>query len=94
MLKLYDPETAQRTILRRELAEDVPYPPALQSSIEHIFGPGTNPPQVVDQILTSVRRKETAPCCTGQERLTMPTCKISGFRQANFKQPLTRSPPP
>jgi histidinol dehydrogenase len=55
MLKLYDVESARRTILRRKTASAADYPPALLASTEQIFGAGVTPPQAVAQIMRSVR---------------------------------------
>ena len=59
MLRLYDPDTARKTILRRSdgpvhIAE---YPPALLESTERLFGPGITPPKAVEHILASVQEE-------------------------------------
>ncbi len=55
MLKLYDVETARRTILRRPPLGDDAYPPAVLDTVERAFGKGVTPAQVVARILASVR---------------------------------------
>jgi histidinol dehydrogenase len=55
MLKIYDIETAQRTILKRTPLTFTDFPPRLAAGVEKIFGDGTTPPQAVTQILNSVR---------------------------------------
>jgi histidinol dehydrogenase len=59
MLKLYDVETAQRTILRRPegpvFARE--YPRAVLESTERFFGAGVTPPEAVARILASVREE-------------------------------------
>lgn len=59
MLRLYDLETACRTILRRAdgLAYMTEYPVALLEGTERLFGPGVTPPEAVAKILASVREQ-------------------------------------
>ncbi len=60
MLKLYDVETARRTILRRSPFGADAYPPALLDRLQRVFGPGVTPAQAVTQILSSVRAEGDA----------------------------------
>ncbi len=56
MIPIYtDLEEARRTVLRRRSFDDVELSPALQSSLDHMFGPGTTPAQAVDRIIADVR---------------------------------------
>jgi histidinol dehydrogenase len=57
MLRLYDLETARRTILRRPdgPAYMTEYPAALLEGAQRMFGPGVTPPEAVAMIMTSVR---------------------------------------
>ena len=55
MLKIYDVESAQSTILRRYPVRDVDYPAAVMQRTEQLFGVGVTPPQAVSLILESVR---------------------------------------
>lgn len=57
MFKLYDLETARKTILRRVPLNQQPIPKALQQGLEDIFGPGTTPDQAVRQILRSIQEE-------------------------------------
>ncbi len=56
MLKIYDPQTAKQTILKRKMAASLDYPPSLLQSVAQIFGEGVTPPQAVTRILESVRQ--------------------------------------
>src|SRR3972149_9019003 len=60
MIKLYDVETARKTILRRMPVGDETYPPALLASLERLFGEALTPPQAVARILASVREEGDA----------------------------------
>jgi histidinol dehydrogenase len=62
VLKLYDVDSAQRTILRRTpgLATAIEYPTSVVEGTERIFGRGVTPPQAVAQILASVQEEGDA----------------------------------
>ncbi|MCI0397574.1 MAG: histidinol dehydrogenase [Chloroflexi bacterium] len=60
MFKIYDLETARRTILRRGVVGQEAYPPAVLARTEAVFGPGVPPPQAVARILASVREEGDA----------------------------------
>jgi len=55
MLKIYDIETAQQTILQRKPLNSMTYPPAVLAGTERLFGAGVTPSQAVAQILASVQ---------------------------------------
>ena len=55
MLKIYDIETAQKTILKRTPLTFTDFPPHLVASVEALFGDGVTLPLAVTQILNSVR---------------------------------------
>jgi histidinol dehydrogenase len=55
MVRIYDIESARRTILNRNIDEGQRYPAVLLEGVERIFGPGVEPAEAVAQILSSVR---------------------------------------
>ncbi len=55
MIKIYDIETAQNTILQRRPLNTMTYPPTVVAGTERIFGAGVTPSQAVAQILASVQ---------------------------------------
>ncbi|NQS90867.1 MAG: histidinol dehydrogenase [Chloroflexi bacterium] len=55
MFKIYDLDTALKTILRREPLITQQVPGTIKRKVEEVFGPGITPYQAVTQILTSVR---------------------------------------
>ena len=55
MLKIYDPDSAQRTILKRQPIDEVEIPEHLKASIEDIFGEPLSPAEAVNIILKNVR---------------------------------------
>jgi histidinol dehydrogenase len=59
MLRLYDLETARRTILRRPDGPSymTEYPAALLEGTQRLFGPGVTPPEAVAKIMASVREE-------------------------------------
>lgn len=78
MLKLYDVETAQKTILRRSLGGD--YPPALLDSVEKLFGVGATPESAVSRILQSIRDE-------GDRGLRRWSALLDKFEGEHFKIP-------
>lgn len=60
MLKLYDVDTARKTILRRASRYIAEYPPAISEGVEHLFGAGVSPAQAVTQIIASIREEGDA----------------------------------
>ena len=55
MLKIYEIDQAQETILKRVPLTFTEYPPKLVASVEKLFGEGVTLPQAVSQIISSVR---------------------------------------
>jgi histidinol dehydrogenase len=60
MIKIYDIETAQQTILQRRPLNAMTYPPAVLVATERLFGAGVKPPQAVALILASVQAEGDA----------------------------------
>jgi len=57
MFKIYDLETARKTILKRVPLNQQPIPTALQRGVEEIFGVGVTPEQAVRRILRSIQEE-------------------------------------
>ena len=55
MLRIYDPESAQNTILKRHPIDEVEIPERLKVSIEKIFGEPLSPAEAVNIILNNIR---------------------------------------
>ncbi|MBS3752418.1 MAG: histidinol dehydrogenase [Anaerolineales bacterium] len=55
MLKLYDVDTAKKTILKRQPLNTQQVPEKIKRGVEEIFGNGVSPTQAVGQIMASVR---------------------------------------
>ncbi len=60
MLKIYDLDTAQKTILRRQPLNFQEVPEGVKRSVEKLFGKGISPYQAVTEILSSVREEGDA----------------------------------
>ena len=60
MFKIYDLETARKTILRRKPINTTNYPPALIAGVERLFGEGVGPYEAVMRILSSVSNEGDA----------------------------------
>lgn len=60
MLKIFDIQTAQKTILRRTPLNLWDFPPAVIEGTQRLFGEGTTPPQAVARILQSIRQEGDA----------------------------------
>lgn len=60
LLKIYDIETAQRTILKRVPLAVMDFPPPVLERTEKLFGRGVTPPQAVARILASVQAEGDA----------------------------------
>ena len=69
MLKLYDATTARNSFLKRQGLEDTPLTPAVQASINRLFGEPLTPAQVVERILKMCASAATRPCANGPTRL-------------------------
>ena len=73
MIKIFTVEEAQKSILRRDMALEPHVPPALQASLDRLFGQGTVPETAVSHILRDVRAK-------GDAALRDWTLKIDGVQ--------------
>ncbi|MCA9958876.1 MAG: histidinol dehydrogenase [Anaerolineales bacterium] len=73
MIEIFSVEEAQKTILRREMALEPAVPPALQASLDRLFGRGATPETAVSHILRDVRQK-------GDAALRDWTLKIDGVQ--------------
>lgn len=60
MLKVFDPETARQTILKRVPLDEMPVPPSVQERTNQVFGEPLTPAQAVDRILADVRKRGDA----------------------------------
>jgi histidinol dehydrogenase len=69
MLKKYDPESARKTILKRQPIDEVEIPEQLKTSIEDIFGESLSPTEAVRIILKNVREDGDKALRTWAERL-------------------------
>jgi histidinol dehydrogenase len=78
MLKLYDPLTARRTILKRAPVDDMEVPPSVQERITRTFGEPLTPAQVVERILRDVRLR-------GDPALAEWTEKLDGRPSTRFR---------
>ncbi len=78
MLKLYTPENARATLLKRIPLDDLAIPPVLQENITRIFGAALTPAQAVDVILTDVRKN-------GDEALRKWSEKLDGQSGGVFR---------
>ncbi|MCP4362086.1 MAG: histidinol dehydrogenase [Chloroflexi bacterium] len=57
MINIISVEEARQTILRREMALEPQVPPALQASLDEIFGKGATPDTAVTSILQDIRQQ-------------------------------------
>lgn len=80
MLRLYTPEEAQNTILKRSFIGDMAAPESLLQSIERKFGERLTPEQLVDRILNQVRSQ-------GDQTLSDLSMKIDGFVPSSLRVP-------
>ncbi len=78
MLKVYDSAAARTSFLVRRGLEDTSIPPALQASIQRLFGEPLTPAQVVERILADVRQR-------GDEALRDWTAKLDGRAPQSFR---------
>ena len=77
MIKIFSVPEAQASILRREMALEPAVPPALQASLDRLFGRGATPETAVSHILRDVRQK-------GDAALRDWTLKIDGVQLAGL----------
>ncbi|MBI9043320.1 MAG: histidinol dehydrogenase [Anaerolineaceae bacterium] len=78
VLKVFDPEIARKTILKRMPMDEMPVPAGLQSSIEKIFGEALTPDQAVTKIISDVRTE-------GDQGLRKWAEKLDGGAPEGFK---------
>jgi histidinol dehydrogenase len=78
MLKIYDPNTARSSFLKRQPLEDTPLPPSFQANILRLFGETLTPAQVVERILKDVRTR-------GDVALRDWTVKLDGQAPQDFR---------
>ncbi|MEJ2267213.1 MAG: histidinol dehydrogenase [Anaerolineales bacterium] len=83
MLRIYDIETARRTILRRTPLTMMDFPPEVIAGTEQRFGKGVTPPEAVAQILRSVRLE-------GDQALQRWTAELDGIPLDEFQIPVPR----
>ncbi len=81
MLKIYDPTTASQTILKRQPPDELSVPPALAANILALFGEPLTPSQVVERIISDVRK-------TGDAALLKWAEKLDGNRSGTLRVPL------
>ena len=80
MLKIYDPATAQRTILRRTPPDEFPVSERVKQGIAQIFGEPLTPEEAVARILGDVRSR-------GDAALQAWTRTLDGLDLAQFAVP-------
>lgn len=92
MIKIFSVEEAKQTILRRETSLEPDVPPALQASLNQLFGEGATPETAVSTILRDVRQR-------GDAALRHWTKKIDGvdlttplINKAEIETAVTRIP--
>jgi histidinol dehydrogenase len=78
MIKIYDVETASRTILRRQGWQEAEYPEKTMKRTAELFGEGITPPQAVAMILASVRKD-------GDDALQRWSAVLDGARAESFE---------
>jgi histidinol dehydrogenase len=78
MFKIYTPDQALKTILRRKSVDDFEIPKSLQSKINAMFGESLTPNQVVSRILDDIQNN-------GDSALQKWMNKLDGLTQPNFK---------
>jgi histidinol dehydrogenase len=80
MLKIYDTDTALKTILHRQPPDELTVTPALQESITALFGEPITPSQAVDRILKDIRSR-------GDAALLEWTVNLDGNRSGSLRVP-------
>lgn len=78
MIRVFDVDTARRTILRREPLFTTSYPEGILESTERIFGQGVNPSMAVAEILKSVFKE-------GDSALRKWSSSLDRFEPADFR---------
>jgi histidinol dehydrogenase len=69
VLKIYTPQEASRSILRRQPVDEFPVPQAVQEGIARFFGEDLTPDQAVRRILMDVRQRGDAALAEWSQRL-------------------------
>ncbi len=80
MLKIYDPDTAAQSILRRQPPDEMALPRAVEEGIAALFGQPLTPDQAVARILKDVRTR-------GDAALLEWSAKLDGNRSAALRVP-------
>jgi histidinol dehydrogenase len=80
MLRLFDVQKAQETILKRVPLDDIQVPQALLESIKRLFGEALTPDQAVQRILRDVRER-------GDAALVEWTARLDGSAPSSFRVP-------
>jgi len=80
MLKIYQTESAQMTILKRVPLDDFDVSPWLHESIQKVFGASLTPEEAVRKVLREIRSK-------GDAALQKWAKKIDGFESSDFQVP-------
>lgn len=83
MLRILDVETAQQSILKRGLLEEMTYPPIVLERTEKLFGKGRTPAEAVAEILASVRRE-------GDTALLRWSALLERYSPAELRVPVER----
>jgi histidinol dehydrogenase len=83
MLKIYDVETARKTILRRTSLAMMDFPPEVIAGTEKRFGKGVSPPGAVAEILRSIHLE-------GDRALQRWTAELDGIELEEFQVPAPR----
>lgn len=92
MIKIMSVADAQRTILRRELALTPTVPPALQASLDQMFGAGSTPQTAVSTILNDVRQRGDAALRHWTETIDGVTLDELAVPKAAFETAVNRIP--
>jgi len=80
MLKIYDAETAKKTLLKRVPPDEIPVPESILKGIEKIFGEPLTPEEAVKRILRDVREN-------GDAGLRKWALKLDEYGPENFAIP-------
>lgn len=80
MLRSFDVQTAQATLLKRIPLDDMDVPQALLESIQKLFGEALTPDQAVQRILRDVRKR-------GDAALIDWTVRLDGMAPSNIRVP-------
>ena len=80
MLKIYSPDEAQKSILKRVPLDDIEVPQGLLDSIQRLFGVPLTPDEAVRQILREIRFE-------GDDALRRWSTKLDGLDTIEFRVP-------